>query len=157
MLGLTGPLLRPVLAVGPLSRLRVLAHPLVALPLWAVSLYAWHLPRLYEAAVENEFVHALEHLCFFGTGVLMWAAVIEVLPGPEWFGTGAKFGYVAVVRLLETILGNVFIWSGYVIYDVYDHGEEHSVWERSRTRPRGHDHDGRGLACDDRAPSPGCS
>jgi putative membrane protein len=125
VLGLTGPLLRPVLAVPWLAPLRVLAHPLVALPLWAVSLYLWHLPALYEAAVEHGAVHALEHLSFFTTGVLMWAAVVEVLPGPEWFGTGAKFGYVAVVRLLETALGNVFIWSGDVIYGVYGHGEEH--------------------------------
>jgi putative membrane protein len=124
VLGLTGPLLRPVLAVGPISRLRVLAHPLVALPLWAVSLYLWHVPALYVAAVEHDAVHALEHLSFFVTGVLMWAAVVEVLPGPEWFGTGWKFGYVAVVRVLETVLGNVFIWSGDVIYDVYDDGTE---------------------------------
>ena len=119
VVGLTGPLLRPLLAVDLLSRLRV-----VALPLWAVSLYVWHLPPLYEAAVEHGAVHALEHLSFFGTGVLMWAAVVEVLPGPEWFGTGAKFGYVAAVRLLETVLGNVFIWSGEVVYDVYDDGTE---------------------------------
>jgi putative membrane protein len=125
VLGLTGPLLRPILAVPWLASLRVLAHPLVALPLWAVSLYLWHLPPLYEAAVEHSAVHALEHLSFFTTGVLMWAAVVEVLPGPEWFGTGWKFGYVAVVRLVETVLGNAFIWSGDVIYDVYDHGEEH--------------------------------
>jgi cytochrome c oxidase assembly factor CtaG len=125
VLGLTGPLLRPLLAVEPLSKLRVLAHPLVALPLWAVSLYVWHLPPLYEAAVEHDAVHALEHLCFFGTGVLMWAAVVEVLPGPEWFGTGAKFGYVVAVRLVGTVLGNAFIWSGDVVYGVYDHGEEH--------------------------------
>jgi putative membrane protein len=124
VLGVTGPILRPILAVGPLSRLRVLAHPLVALPLWAVSLYAWHAPPLYEAAVEHDAVHALEHLSFFGTGVLMWAAVVEVLPGPEWFGTGAKFGYVAAVRLLETVLGNVFIWAGDVVYRVYDDGTE---------------------------------
>jgi putative membrane protein len=114
-----------LLAIEPLSKLRVLAHPLVALPLWAVSLYLWHLPPLYEAAVEHDAVHALEHLCFFGTGVLMWAAVIEVLPGPEWFGTGAKFGYVVAVRLVGTLLGNAFIWSGDVVYDVYDRGEEH--------------------------------
>jgi putative membrane protein len=120
VLGLTGPLLRPILAVPGLAWLRVLAHPVVALSLWAVSLYLWHLPPLYEAAVEHEAVHALEHLCFFSTGVLMWAAVVEVLPGPEWFGTGAKLGYVAVVRVLETVLGNVFIWSGDVVYDVYD-------------------------------------
>ena len=122
VLGLTGPLLRPILAVPWLAPLRHLAHPLVALPLWAVSLYLWHLPPLYEAAVEHSAVHALEHLSFFSTGVLMWAAVVEVLPGPEWFSTGWKFGYVAVVRLVETALGNVFIWSGDVIYGVYDHG-----------------------------------
>jgi putative membrane protein len=119
-IGLTGPLLRPLLGVGPLARLRLLAHPLVALPLWTVNLYAWHVPRLYEAAIRHDAVHALEHVLFFGTGVLMWAAVIEVFPGPEWFGTGAKFGYVVAVRLLETLLGNVFIWSGTPIYETYD-------------------------------------
>lgn len=124
VVGLTGPMLRPLLAVGLISRLRILGHPLVALPLWAVSLYVWHLPPLYEAAVRHDLVHALEHFSFFGTGALMWAAVVEVLPGPEWFGTGAKFGYVAAVRLIGTALGNVFIWSGDVVYDVYDRGVE---------------------------------
>jgi putative membrane protein len=120
VLGLTGPLLRPLLAIATISRLRVLAHPLVALPLWAVNLYAWHVPRLYEAAIDHDAVHALEHAAFFSTGVLMWAAVVEVLPGPEWFGTAAKFGYVVAVRLIETVLGNVFIWSGTPIYHHYD-------------------------------------
>jgi cytochrome c oxidase assembly factor CtaG len=120
VVGLTGPLLRPLLAIGPVSRLRVLAHPLVALPLWTVNLYVWHLPRLYEGAIHHEALHALEHAAFFGTGVLMWAAVVEVLPGPEWFGTAAKFGYVVAVRLIETVLGNVFIWSGTPIYGTYD-------------------------------------
>jgi putative membrane protein len=124
VIGLTGPLLRPLLAVKPISRLRVLAHPLVALPLWAVNLFLWHLPRLYEAAIDNGAVHALEHVFFFSTGVLMWAAVVEVLPGPEWFGTAAKFGYVIAVRLFETVLGNIFIWSGTPIYGAYDDGVE---------------------------------
>jgi putative membrane protein len=120
VVGLNGPLLRPLLALRPFSRLRVLAHPLVALPLWALNLYLWHLPRLYEAAIDHSAVHALEHIGFFTTGVLMWAAVVEVLPGPEWFGTAAKFGYVVAVRLLETVLGNVFIWSDAPIYAPYD-------------------------------------
>ena len=42
--GLTGPVLRPVLALKPIDRLRILAHPFVALPLWALNLYLWHLP-----------------------------------------------------------------------------------------------------------------
>ncbi|HVM17214.1 MAG TPA: cytochrome c oxidase assembly protein [Gaiellaceae bacterium] len=121
--GVTGPLLRPVLAIETVARLRVLAHPLVALPLWALNLFAWHLPPLYEAALANGGVHALQHVLFLSLGALMWAPVVEVLPGPMWFGTAAKFGYVLTVRMLTTILGNVFFWAGTVFYATYDHGE----------------------------------
>jgi putative membrane protein len=124
VLGLTGPLLRPLLALRPIAALRPLAHPLVALPLWTLNLFLWHVPFLYESAVRNDAVHALEHLSFFTAGALMWAAVVEVLPGPAWFGTAAKLGYVVAVRLLETILGNVFIWAGEPIYGIYDDGSE---------------------------------
>jgi len=120
VLGLTGPILRPVLALPGVSRLRVLAHPLVALPFWAANLYVWHIPFLYEAAIHHDAIHALEHFLFFTGGALMWAAVLETVPAPEWFGTGAKLGYVAVVRLLEAVLGNIFIWSGTVFYSTYD-------------------------------------
>jgi cytochrome c oxidase assembly factor CtaG len=117
LLGLNGPILRPVLAFA--HRLRVLAHPLVALPLWALNLCLWHLPVLYEAALRHEAVHALEHACFFVGGTIMWLPVLETLPAPEWFGTGWKFGYIAAVRVVETILGNVFLWAGHPFYDVY--------------------------------------
>ena len=117
--GLTGPLLRPLLAVRTIDRLRVLAHPLVALPLWAANLFVWHLPALYEGALRHDALHALEHVCFLGFGALMWAPVVEVLPGPAWFGTGAKLAYVVAVRLLETVLGNVFFWTGSVVYGIY--------------------------------------
>jgi cytochrome c oxidase assembly factor CtaG len=51
----------------------------------------------------------------------MWAPVLETLPAPAWFGTGAKLGYIAVVRVIETVLGNVFIWAGHVFYPYYEH------------------------------------
>src|SRR5581483_11841419 len=69
--GLTGPLLRPLLAPRPLRRLRSLTHPLVALPLWAADLWLWHLPRLYDAALDHPWLHALEHACFFTGGLLL--------------------------------------------------------------------------------------
>ena len=133
--GLTGPILRPLLALRPVERLRVLANPAVALPIWALNLYAWHVPFLYEAAVEYSAVHALEHICFFTAGTIMWLPVLERLPAPEWFGTGAKLAYIALVRLVETVLGNVFLWSGTVFYPVYDAGEE--LWGISPERDQG--------------------
>ena len=133
--GLTGPILRPLLALRPVERLRVLANPLVALPIWAVNLYLWHMPFLYEAAVEHSAVHALEHAAFFTAGLIMWLPVLETLPAPEWFGTGAKLGYIAVVRLVETLLGNVFVWAGAVFYPVYATGDE--LWGISPLRDQG--------------------
>ncbi|MBA2460250.1 MAG: cytochrome c oxidase assembly protein [Actinobacteria bacterium] len=133
--GLTGPILRPLLALRPVERLRVLANPVVALPIWAANLYLWHVPFLYEAAVEHSAVHALEHICFFTAGAIMWLPVLETLPAPEWFGTGAKLAYIGVVRLVETVLGNVFVWSGAVFYTVYASGEE--LWGVSPLRDQG--------------------
>ncbi len=133
--GLTGPILRPLLALRPVERLRALANPLLALPIWATSLYLWHVPFLYEAAVEHSSVHALEHLSFFTAGAIMWLPVLETLPAPEWFGTGAKLAYIAIVRLLETVLGNVFVWSGAIFYGVYARGDE--LWGISPLRDQG--------------------
>jgi putative membrane protein len=117
--GLTGPVLRPLLALPGVARLRVLAHPLVALPVWSVNLYVWHLPVLYEAALRHSGLHALEHSLFFATGALMWAAVLEPLPGVRWFTTGWKAAYVLAVRTIGSGLAMVFIWSSHPLYDWY--------------------------------------
>ena len=125
--GLTGPILRPVLALPTVDKLRVLAHPLVALPVWALNLYVWHIPFLYDAALHSSPVHALEHLMFFTCGCLVWEPVLETLPAPAWFGTGMKIGYIFAVRLIETVLGNVFIWSNSMFYSVYRHAPQWGI------------------------------
>src|SRR5581483_4946509 len=51
---------------------RTLTAPLTAASLHALALWGWHAPRLYQAALHSEAVHALEHLCFFLTAVLFW-------------------------------------------------------------------------------------
>ena len=118
--GLTGPLLRPLLALGPVGRVRVLANPLIAFAVWATILLSWHLPLLYDAAVRHESVHALEHVSFFAAGIAVWLPIVETLPAPEWFGTGAKLVYVVGVRSVESLLGNVLLWvAGAPLYGVY--------------------------------------
>ena len=123
--GLTGPLLRPLLALPGVMRLRVLANPLVAFPIWSANLILWHLPVFYEAALGSSLVHALEHIAFFSAGIVLWLPVLETLPAPEWFGTGAKLGYIVGVRLVATIVGNVFIWGGSPYYDTYRTGDDY--------------------------------
>jgi len=119
VLGLTGPMLAPLLRIGLFSRLRVLTHPLVALPVWAIDLYAWHIPVLYQAALRNEGVHALEHACFLAAGIAMWMALLGPLPSPAWFGNLARLGYIVAVRLIEGVLGNILLWSHTIFYPYY--------------------------------------
>jgi cytochrome c oxidase assembly factor CtaG len=135
VLGLTGPLLQPLLAIPIVDRLRFLVHPVVALGLWALSLYLWHLPALYQAALTNEGVHALEHFCFTFFGITMWFALLGPLPQPAWFGNGAKLFYVVAVRLIGALLANVMLWSGAVLYPDYAAGE--ARWDISALNDQG--------------------
>jgi cytochrome c oxidase assembly factor CtaG len=123
VLGLTGPLLAPVLRIRAFDRLRVLAHPVPALGLWALNLYAWHLPALHDAAVHHEAVHALQHFGFIAFGANAWMALLGPLPKPAWFGNAAKLGYLVAMRLLGAVLGNVLVFGGRSFYDVYAVGE----------------------------------
>jgi cytochrome c oxidase assembly factor CtaG len=123
VLGLTGPLLAPVLRVRLFDRLRALSHPAVAFPLWALDLYLWHLPILYQSALRHSGVHALEHAMFLGFGVNMWMCLFGPLPTPSWFANLGKLVYIVAVRLAGTVLGNIFLWSGSVFYPFYLHGD----------------------------------
>lgn len=126
VLGLTGPLLAPLLRVRAIDRLRVLVHPVVAVVLWAVNLYAWHTPFLYQLALRHDVVHVLEHATFLGFSMAVWMALLGPWPKPAWFrGAFAQLGYIIVVRLIGTVLANVFLWGGHVYYPFYLPGTAH--------------------------------
>jgi putative membrane protein len=125
VLGLTGPMLAPILRIKLFDRLRALSHPAIAFPLWVIDLYAWHVPALYEAALRHSGVHALEHAMFLGFGINMWMCLFGPLPTPTWFGNLGKLIYIVAVRLAGTVLGNIFLWSGTVFYPYYLKGDAH--------------------------------
>lgn len=124
VLGLTGPLLAPILRLGLLGPMKTLANPLVALPLWTANLYFWHIPVFHEAAVNHDIVHAFQHMGFIATGINVWMCLFGPLPTPEWFGTAAKAGYIIAMRLISSVLANVFLFGGSSFYDVYRPGEQ---------------------------------
>jgi cytochrome c oxidase assembly factor CtaG len=119
VLGLTGPVIQPLLHMRATRPLRVLASPGVALVLWALNLYIWHIPFFYQLAINHDLVHALEHACMLWFGSLLWLALIGPLPKPAWFSGWSMLGYVIVVRFAGAVLGNVLIWSQTVFYPVY--------------------------------------
>lgn len=135
VLGLTGPILQPMLAKRPFSWLRALGNPLVALPIWGVNLYVWHLSFLYDGVLSSPLLHLAQHACFFTFGIAMWLPLVGPLPTPAWFGDGAKLVYIIVVRMLEAVLANYLIWSGNVLYPDYAAGE--AKWNLSPLSDQG--------------------
>jgi cytochrome c oxidase assembly factor CtaG len=125
VLGLTGPLLAPLLRVRVIGSLRVLTHPVVAVLVWSVNFYVWHVPALYQAALRHNAIHALEHATFLAFGIAVWMALLGPLPKPQWFTNGARLVYIVVVRLIGTVLANVLIFSGGVLYPYYRAGDAH--------------------------------
>ena len=120
VLGLSGPMLAPVLRFEIAQKLRALTHPVVAFSLWAGDLYFWHLGFAYNTTLSDGVVHVLEHTCFFVFGALLWMPLFGPFPKPAWFGNGAMLGYIIVVRFTGTVLANVFVWASTPFYAYAD-------------------------------------
>jgi cytochrome c oxidase assembly factor CtaG len=114
--GLTGPLLRPLLARRAIWRLRALAHPAAAGAVWAAVLGAWHVPALYEAALAHPALHALQHASFLGAGLLAWLPLLEPVPAPRGFGLPAKLAYSLLVRAWMAGIGYVLLFASRPLY-----------------------------------------
>jgi putative membrane protein len=128
VIGLTGPVLQPILKIRGLHWLQALSLPWVAFPLWAIDLVFWHLPFLYDGVIEYPPLHALMHACFIAFGMLMWMPVFGPLPKPTWWRNAAPLAYVVLVRLFSAAFGNVLIWSGTAFYPGYSQGEaQHGI------------------------------
>jgi putative membrane protein len=88
------------------SWLPLLRSPATAWMLFVATFWAWHAAVLYDAALENAFVHALEHATFLGTGVLVWRTVIGVRAArvPAGLGVLVVFGLSMSSALLSLLL-----------------------------------------------------
>jgi putative membrane protein len=101
VLGVSAPM-AAALARSAVWRLAV--HPAVALPLWLVSYFAWHVPPVYQAALHHQswLIH-VEHACYFGTGFLMWWPLVQDVP--RRLPSGARSAYAFAAFVLASPLG----------------------------------------------------
>lgn len=90
---------------------------------WIVSvgtLWAWHLPAAYEAALSHHVIHDAEHVTFFGTALLFWWPVIE--PAPRLHGRmhpGFVIVYLLAATGQNTLLGALIALPERLLYPYY--------------------------------------
>lgn len=99
---------------------RVLGQPVAAWILGIGTLWAWHAPALYNAALENENIHIVQHLCFLVTATIFWWPVATParerrLPPPV-----AVF-YLMAAGMASTLLGILLAFAPRILYPAYLH------------------------------------
>jgi cytochrome c oxidase assembly factor CtaG len=106
-------------ALAALPGIRFFVHPAVALPLWLVTYFAWHVPWAYDAALERPatLLH-VEHACYFATGALLWWPVLHDRPWP--LTAGARAAYLFAAFVLASPLGLLLMLLPEPVYGFYE-------------------------------------
>ena len=106
----------PFLESAPL---RLLAHPVVGWTFFAGVMWAAHFSPLFDAALEDDGVHALEHALFLSAAVMFWWPVIGADPSPHRMGYGTRFGYVLLSMPQNSFLGLAIFSAPAVLFAHY--------------------------------------
>jgi cytochrome c oxidase assembly factor CtaG len=94
-----------------------ISNPLAAWVIHAVALWAWHVPALFQATLEYEWVHAAQHLSFLMSAALFWWAVMH--GRNRAVGFGAAVLYLFTTALHNQILGALLTFAKGVWYPAY--------------------------------------
>jgi putative membrane protein len=56
-----------------------LFQPISLWVLFALTLWVWHYPKFYEAALRNDLLHDFQHISFFTAAALFWRVLLDPL------------------------------------------------------------------------------
>jgi putative copper resistance protein D len=102
------------------SRLvRVLTHPIVAWLIFAAVMWASHFSPLFDAALEDEWLHRLEHVIYLSAALLFWWPAIGVDPVPGRMRHPARALYVGLQMPQNTFLALALLSATAVLYPHY--------------------------------------
>ena len=122
-LALTKWILRPVTrhvhrierAAGPF------AHPAFGVVAYVGAMWLWHVPAMYDAALEHGGIHVLEHFTFAAAGLLYWWHLLSPIRSRHRLTGMGPVAYMAITKLLVGLLGVVLAFSPSLLYGAYDH------------------------------------
>jgi putative membrane protein len=100
---------------------RHLTRPPVALGLWLLTYFVWHLPPAYDTALEHPatLLH-LEHACYLAAGSLLWWPVFQ--DPPQHLSNAARTLYLFLAFVLASPVGLLLALAPEPAYDYYVEG-----------------------------------
>jgi putative membrane protein len=100
------------------------SEPIAATALHSATIWAWHLPPLFDAALANRWIHMAQHVSFLATALLFWWAVLNVPLARR----GVAAFHLFATMLALTFLGALMTLSSHPLYASY---HAHQVFQLS--------------------------
>lgn len=95
-------------------------RPLVAATLYVLTQTLWHIPALYDLALQDRFVHVMEHLSFFATAILFWWSVVTRSTRWPSLKLPTQMLYLFGTAVALTPLFAFIMFSTEVLYPTYE-------------------------------------
>lgn len=121
LLGMSAWMMRRILSWPPAHRTeQLLRRPSVAWTLAVVTLWLWHIPHLYNAALDSETTHAVEHATFLVTATILWWPILTPLEESRLAPLPALF-YLFAAGAANAVLGIILTFTPPGLYPMYLH------------------------------------
>jgi len=108
-----------LLAVLHSRAVAVLSFPLLAWVLFAAVNWGWHFSSLYDQALENPWLHDLQHLTFLGAALLFWWPVIGADPARWRLPHPVRLFYLFLAMPQNSFLGIALMSAPTALYPHY--------------------------------------
>ncbi len=121
LLGLPSRIFERLLHWAPARRAeRILGRPAPAWLIGTGTLWVWHLPRFYDAALAHEGIHIVQHLTFLVAATIFWWPVVAPAPLRRLGSLGAV-PYLLASSLASSVLGIILTFAPAGFYPAYVH------------------------------------
>lgn len=98
-----------------------LVHPLICGIVYTLVLSLWHVPALYDWALQDRFIHILEHVTFFGAALFFWWPVLSPSSRLPRLAPLVQMLYLTAVVIAMTPLFAFLAFSNDVLYPTYEY------------------------------------
>jgi putative membrane protein len=131
LLSLSRVIMRPLTRrlMGLERALGPFAHPVTGIVIWLALMYFWHIPALYDAALNHPLIHVLEHFAFFTAGICVWWPLIQPVPMRRRMTGLQPLLYIGIAKVGLAPLGLYLTWSTAVLYPYYENVPR--IWDLS--------------------------
>jgi len=97
-----------------------LTHPVSCGVIYVLVLSIWHVPRIYDWALQDKLVHVLEHVMFFGAALFYWWPLLSPSRDLPRLRPGAQILYLLALTIGMTPLFAYLAFSEEILYPTYE-------------------------------------